>query len=63
MHTVIETRSFQKAARQAGLTQAECDEIITILSQTPDAGDLIEGAGGARKLRFGHGGKGKAVFA
>ncbi|WBQ10396.1 type II toxin-antitoxin system RelE/ParE family toxin [Hyphomonadaceae bacterium ML37] len=60
MHTVIETRHFQRAAKQAGLTDADREAVITLLADAPDAGDLIQGTGGARKLRFGPGGRGKS---
>lgn len=60
MHCVIETQSYQRAAKQAGLSEEDCHEIVTVISENPEAGDLIKGTGGARKLRFGRDGKGKS---
>ena len=59
MHAVIETPGYLADARAAGLTEAERIAIVTLLAATPNAGDLIPGTGGARKLRFAGRGKGK----
>jgi hypothetical protein len=58
VHVVIETAPFIAAARAARLSNAEIDRIIDNLARRPDAGDPIQGAGGARKVRFA--GKGKS---
>jgi hypothetical protein len=58
-HTVVETSAFIKAAA-ACMTDEERQEAITVLAENPLAGDLIEGAGGVRKLRFAIGGRGKS---
>jgi hypothetical protein len=60
MHAVCETHEFQKAADDAGMTSDELDRLALILSENPDAGDLIVGTGGARKLRFPRHGRGKS---
>jgi hypothetical protein len=60
MHAVIETHSFRRAANAAGVTEAERLAIIDLVSADPTAGDLMEGTGGARKLRFAAKGKGKS---
>jgi hypothetical protein len=60
VHVVVETASFIAAAKSAGLSGADVDRIIDSLSRRPDAGDLIRGTGGARKVRFAGRGKGKS---
>lgn len=60
MHAVVETHSFRRAARVAGVTETELLAIIDLVAADPAAGDLMEGTGGARKLRFAAKGKGKS---
>ena len=60
MQCVIEQESFVTAAKAAGLTAEQRHEIVTFVSKNPQAGDVIKGTGGARKLRFKHGAKGKS---
>lgn len=60
LHTVIETHSFVTAAKLAGMTDVERHELTVFLSKNPEAGDLIQGAGGARKVRIPFKGKGKS---
>lgn len=60
MHVVIETPTYQKSAERAGLTDNERTAIVTLVAADPMAGDLIEGTGGARKLRVAGRGKGKS---
>jgi hypothetical protein len=59
MHAVCETHEFQRAAADAGMTSDEVTRLALVLSENPDAGDLIVGTGGARKLRFAPSGRGK----
>ena len=59
MHTVAQTKPFDAAAKDAGLTEDEIFEIVTYLAEHPEAGEEIVGTGGCRKLRFGGRGKGK----
>jgi hypothetical protein len=59
MQTVIETPAYLASARDIGLTGEERDEIVTFLARHPDAGDLMPGTGGARKLRFAGRSKGR----
>ena len=58
MHTVVETAEFQKQAR-AVWNDAERVAFIDWIAVNPDAGDVIPGADGARKVRWGRAGKGK----
>jgi hypothetical protein len=60
VHTVVETPMFIQSAKRGGVKDAEREEIIMLLATTPDAGDVIPGTGGARKLRFAARGKGKS---
>jgi hypothetical protein len=60
MHTVIETPIYLRDAKAAGLTESEGMAIVDLLAIQPDAGDLIPGTGGARKVRVAGRGKGKS---
>lgn len=60
MHTVIETASFLRKASEAGMTDIERYHLVTMLGEQPEMGDLIQGTGGVRKIRFGGKGKGKS---
>lgn len=60
MQTVIETPAFLNDARSLGLSDAEQLAIVTWIAANPQAGDVIEGTGGARKIRFAGRGKGKS---
>jgi len=56
--TVIETITFAKAA--LGLfSPTEAEDLAVYLAVNPDAGEIIRGAGGVRKLRWAAKGKGK----
>lgn len=59
MHCVIETRAFASDAKSAGLSEDEITSIKLMVSRNPSLGEAIPGTGGARKSRFGAGGKGK----
>jgi len=56
---VIETPEFLAAARRM-LTEAERAALVNFVAENPTAGDLMQGTGGARKLRWGARGKGKS---
>lgn len=60
MQTVIETPAFLHDARTLGLPEAERLAMVTWVASNPGAGDVIEGTGGARKVRFSGKGKGKS---
>lgn len=60
MHCVVETQTFNKAAADAGMSGDEVVRLKVFLSENPDAGDLIVGTGGARKVRFAKPGRGKS---
>ena len=60
MHTVVETPSFIAAAKSAGMTDEVRAEVVSALAGNPRLGDLMEGTGGFRKLRFARPGQGKS---
>ncbi len=58
MRTVIETPEFIKQASTVWSTD-EHNAFIDFIASTPDAGDVIPGADGARKVRWSRSGMGK----
>lgn len=60
MHCVLETHAFQKGCKEIGVTEEDVYNMTIFIAQNPDAGDLIKGTGGARKIRFPLGSKGKS---
>ncbi|WP_368518888.1 type II toxin-antitoxin system RelE/ParE family toxin [Rhizobium sp.] len=60
MQTVIETPAYLASAKDEGLTIAEREAIVSYIAANPEAGDIMPGTGGARKLRFAGRGKGKS---
>lgn len=58
MFTVIETPTFQKQAAKVW-SQEERHAFIDWIAANPEAGDVIPGAEGARKVRWTVQGKGK----
>lgn len=54
----VETKSFTRRV-MAALTDAEYSALQDVLTQRPDAGVLIPGAGGLRKIRWASSGHGK----
>jgi hypothetical protein len=59
LHAVIETPEFLSGARHV-LAEAERAALVDFLAENPIAGDLMQGTGGARKLRWAAKGKGKS---
>jgi hypothetical protein len=57
--TVAETEPFQRKARRL-LSEDEKTELITYLSAFSNAGVLVQGTGGIRKLRWAKSGSGKS---
>ena len=58
MQTVGETPTYLKAA-EVLYTEAERASIIATLARDPEAGDIMPGTGGFRKLRLARAGMGK----
>jgi hypothetical protein len=57
--TVTELPEYIRRADEL-LNEAERKSVIDYLAAYPRAGDLMEGTGGIRKLRWARGGKGKS---
>ncbi len=60
MHSIISTPLFLMQAKRAGVTESEMDEILSLIAANPEAGDVMVGTGGARKLRHAKDGAGKS---
>ena len=58
MHTVVELPEFIRRSRPL-ISEREVQSLISYLAGAPLAGDLIEGTGGIRKLRWAREGMGK----
>ena len=58
MRTVAETPIFQRYASEVW-SEAEREQFITFIASRPEAGDLIRGSGGCRKVRWSTVGQGK----
>jgi len=58
MQTVVETPSYLKAA-EAIFTEAEREDIVSMIAADPECGEVMQGTGGFRKVRVGRGGMGK----
>jgi mRNA-degrading endonuclease RelE of RelBE toxin-antitoxin system len=57
--TVVELPEYIKRAKKT-LSEDERDDLLYYLSSNPRAGNLIQGTGGIRKLRWASKGKGKS---
>lgn len=60
LHTVAETSGFLRDAKDASVTEAEHERIVSAVSASPDAGVEVVGSGGVRKVRIAGRGKGKS---
>jgi hypothetical protein len=58
-NTIAETGEYIRTAMRL-LSEDERDDVLRYLAAHPRAGDLIEGTGGVRKLRWGRGNSGKS---
>lgn len=59
MRTVAETPIFQRYAAEVW-SSAEREQFISFIAANPEAGDLIRGSGGCRKVRWATAGQGKS---
>ena len=57
--TVAEMPEFARCADRL-MSESERKEVIDYLAAYPKSGDLLQGTGGIRKLRWARGGKGKS---
>lgn len=58
MYTIIESPTFQTQVTSI-LSDDERSALIDWLSENPEAGDVVQGTQGARKIRWAAKGKGK----
>ena len=58
MHAVVETPTFLRAAA-AYFSEEDREKIVWTIAADPEAGDLMPGTGGYRKIRFARPGMGK----
>jgi hypothetical protein len=56
---IIRTNRYRKDLRRLKVTAAEAAAIEAEIASEPEAGDVIQGLSGLRKLRFGFGGRSK----
>ena len=59
MITIAEVPEYIRQAQKL-LSESERQDVLNYLAAHPKDGDLIEGTGGIRKLRWGRGGRGKS---
>jgi len=59
MITIAEVPEYIRQAEKL-FTESERLDVVNYLAAHPKAGDLIEGTGGVRKMRWGRGGRGKS---
>lgn len=59
MITIAEVSEYIRQAEKV-LSEAERQDVLNYLATHPKAGDLIEGTGGIRKLRWSRSGRGKS---
>ena len=57
---MVETWAYLAAAEDAGMSEGERTAVVTLLADHLDAGEIMPGCGGARKLRVRKPGTGKS---
>ena len=60
VHTVVETPEYLATAKAAKMTDEERSWVVQYVSENPEAGAMIRGGGGARKVRVPKEGGGKS---
>lgn len=60
MQAVIETNAYIVAAKDAGMSADEQQAVVDMIAANPEAGTIMPGCGGARKLRVARPGGGKS---
>ena len=58
--TVAELPTFLRSADTAGMSEEERQRLVDYLARNPLAGDVIEGTGGVRKVRYAKPGTGRS---
>lgn len=56
---IVRTRTFEKSLKKLGASETDIAALEEEIAANPQAGDVIPGLGGARKIRFAMKGKGK----
>jgi hypothetical protein len=56
---VVRTSVFLRCLKKLNATTADIDALEATIAANPNAGDVVPGLGGIRKIRFAMGGKGK----
>lgn len=59
MFTIVETETFERLWPYYWTDQVH-DEFITFITENPEAGDVVKGSGGMRKVRWNRSGSGKS---
>jgi len=57
---IVRLSTFDRSAKKAKIAENEIAALIDTLAADPEAGAVIQGTGGLRKVRFAAGGKGKS---
>lgn len=60
MQSVIETQAYLASAKDAGMSAEEMAAVVDMIAANPEAGEIMPGCGGARKLRVARPGGGKS---
>ena len=58
MLTIVETPTFAHLSDQYW-NEIERTAFVSFIASNPEAGEVVPGSGGVRKLRWGYGGRGK----
>lgn len=56
---IVRTAIFEKSLKKLGATASDISKLMTTILANPEAGDVISGLGGMRKVRFAMAGRGK----
>ena len=60
MQSVVETNAYLAAAKDVGMSIGEQQDVVDLIAANPEAGEIMPGCGGARKLRVARPGSGKS---
>lgn len=60
MQEVVETKAYLAAAKDAGMSEDEMQAVVNLVAADPQAGTIMPGCGGARKVRVAKPGAGKS---
>jgi len=60
VQTVVETPAYLGDAEALSIKEAERFAILTFVARNPEAGEVMAGTGGARKIRFAGRSKGRS---